>query len=273
MLRSMKDLEQFTISATDGPIGKVKDFYFDDDAWVVRYFVVDSGSWLTSRQVLISPISVRHPDWQEQTLPVSITKAQVRNSPDIDTNKPVSRQNEEQYLGYYGYPYYWSGGGMWGEGLYPYGLDPGFAGVGVDRVQREQELESYLQEERARHRNDDPHLRSCNAVVGYHIEATDGDIGHVAGFLVDDETWAIRYLLVDTSNWWLGHKVLIAPPWVKGVHWSDRTVTVDLSRESIRNAPAYDTPADWSREQDQILYRHHGRSGYWADRPLLEREI
>ena len=265
MLRSAKDLNDYKISATDGEVGHVKDLYFDDDAWAIRYFVVDTGTWLSSRKVLISPISVHHPNWSGQTLPVSITKAQVKNSPAFDADKPVSRQNEEQYLGYYGYPYYWGGGGMWGEGLYPYAMVPGYAGYGVDRAERDREMEAYVREDRARHRNDDPHLRSCNAVTGYHIHATDGDIGHVSGFLVDDETWAIRYLIIDTSNWWMGHKVLVAPAWIKGVQWFDEKVSVDLSRDSIKTAPVYDPALDWSRDQERGLYRHYGRSGYWAD--------
>lgn len=273
MLRNLQDLEQFKITATDGEIGKVKDFYFEDDTWVVRYFVVETGTWLASRQVLISPISVYQPDWVGQTLPVSITQDQVRNSPHIDADKPVSRQNEEQYLGYYGYPAYWGGEGLWGAGLYPEAMMPGFAGHGVDRVTRERQLEAYLREERIRHRNDNPHLRSCAAVNGYHIEATDGEIGHVASFLVDDETWAIRYLVVDTSNWWMGQKVLVAPPWITGVQWSEQTVTVDLSREAIKSAPAYDPAVAWDLDQDQRLYRHHGRTGYWAGGVSLEREI
>jgi hypothetical protein len=270
MLRNLKDLENFNISATDGEIGRVKDFYFEDDAWVLRYFVVDAGTWLSNRKVLISPISVHHADWRQRTLPVSISRDQVKNSPAIDTDKPVSRQNEEQYMGYYGYPFYWSGGGMWGEGLYPNALVPDFPGYGVDRVERERELEAYRRDERARHRNDDPHLRSCNAVTGYHIHATDGDIGHVSGFLVDDDTWAIRYLVIDTSNWWVGHKVLIAPSWIKGVHWSDQTVSVDLRRQSIKNAPTYEPTSNWDREQELSLYRYYGRTGYWADSRLLE---
>lgn len=273
MLRSMKDLENYAISATDGDIGHLKDFYFDDDAWVVRYFVVDAGSWLSSRMVLISPIAVHQPNWVDRKLPVSITQAQVKNSPDIDTDKPVSRQHEALYLGYYGYPVYWGGAGMWGEGLYPYALVPGYAGYGGDRVEREREEAAFLRAERARHRNDDPHLRSCNAVVGYHLQATDGEIGHVAGFLVDDDTWAIRYLIVDTSNWWLGHKVLVAPEWITGVHWSDQTVSVDLSRESIKEAPHYDPAAGWGRDQDESLYRHHRRTGFWAGGTVLETEI
>ena len=265
MLRNVKDLENYTISATDGPIGQVKDFYFDDDTWAVRYLVVDTGSWLESRRVLISPISVQRPDWQDHTLPVSITKQQVQNSPGIDTHMPVSRQNEEQMLGYYGYANYWGGGGLWGEGLYPYEMVPGFAGHGLDRAARIRELEAYLLAEKARQRSADPHLRSCNALIGYDIHASDGAIGHVAGFLVDDATWALRYLVIDTSNWWVGHKVLIAPPWIKGVHWSDRSVEVDLSREQIKTAPIFESTQAWSRHHDVLLYRHYRRHGDWAD--------
>ena len=265
MLRSIKDLEHYTLSATDGDIGHVKDFYFDDDAWVVRYLVVDTGSWLSGRQVLISPISIGEPNWLARTLPVSITKEQVRNSPNIDTDQPVSRQNEEQYMGYYGYSGYWGGAGMWGGGMYPYAMVPGYAGYGVGRVEREREMEAYLRAERARHRHDDPHLRSCNAVAGYHVHATDGAIGHVAGYLVDEQTWAIRYLIVDTSNWWMGHKVLVAPAWITAVHWSDRTVSVDVSREVVKAAPVYDPDTAWSLELDRDLYRHYGRETYWSD--------
>jgi len=270
MLRNLKDLENYKISATDGEIGYVKDFYFEDDSWVIRYFVVDAGTWLSSRKVLISPISVHHPDWLERTLSVSISKEQVKNSPHIDTDKPVSRQNEEQYMGHYGYPCYWGGGGMWGEGLFPYAMVPGCAGHRIDHVERERELNACLRDERARHRNDDPHLRRCNAVTGYRIQATDGDIGHVSGFLVGDQTWAIRYLVVDTSHWWVGHKVLIAPPWIQGVHWSDQTVSVDLSRESIKNAPRFDSTVGWSRDQELSPYRPFGRSGYWAGSTVYE---
>ncbi len=264
MLHEMKKLENYKISATDGEIGQVKDFYFDDDKWTVRYLVVEAGTWLSSRKVLISPISVLAPDWLAHTLAVSITMAQVKSSPDIDTDKPVSRQNEEQYIGYYGHPAYWGGGGIWGEGLYPYAMSPGYAGYVGDPIERERELEAHRAHERARHRNDDPHLRSCNDVSGHHIQATDGEIGHVAGFIVDDQTWAIRYLIIDTSNWWLGNKVLVAPHWITGINWSEETVSVDLSREFIKNAPAYNANTELTRDQELSLYRHYGRRGYWA---------
>jgi hypothetical protein len=221
MLRSMNDLEGYAIQATDGTIGHVKDFYFDDAAWVVRYLIVETGSWLSSRKVLISPMSIGQPDWDARVLPVSITKEQVKNSPEIDTDKPVSRQHEMNYLSYYGYPYYWGGAGLWGGGAFP-GM---MRGIDYDDSTTEQpealgqDNRSEIGETRPAAR--DPHLRSCKAVKNYHIEATDGDIGHVQGLLIDEETWAIRYVVVDTNNWWLGHQVLIAPQWIREVRWAD----------------------------------------------------
>ncbi len=261
MLRPLKDIENFAIRATDGEIGHVKDFYFEDDTWVLRYFVVDTGTWLASRKVLVSPMVLRHPEWLQRSLPVNITREQVRNSPGVDTDQPVSRQNEMQMLGYYGYPGYWDGGGLWGGGLYPYALAPGYVGDGLGHVARERELEDYLISERARHSHDDPHLRSCAAVTGYRVQASDGDIGEVAGYLVDDETWAIRYLVVDTGHWWRGHQVLVAPAWIDGVHWAEQRVSTDLRRDEIQNAPPYDDSTDWGREQELQLHQHYGRAG------------
>ena len=266
MLRSMKDLEDYAIRATDGTIGHVKDFYFDDEAWVIRYFVVDTGSWLSSRKVLISPIAIGHPNWTEKVLPVSITKEQVKNSPDIDTEKPVTRQHEIRYLGHYGYPHYWRGAGDM--------MMPGYAGlVSTPRavqsevenalaVQAEAE-KAYAQAEAARHQHDDSHLRSCKAVMRYHIQATDGDIGHVQGLLVDEETWAIRYLIVDTSNWWLGHQVLIAPQWIEEVSWPDARVSVNLTQQAVKDAPPYDSAAPLDRKQEMDTYQHYELPRYW----------
>ena len=273
MLRGMNDLEDYTIGATDGDIGQVEDFYFDDHAWVIRYFVVDTGSWLASRKVLISPIAIHDPNWALRRLPVSITQEQVRNSPDIDTDKPVSRQHELQYYGYYGYPYYWGGAGIWGGGMYPYLMYPGYADFGSGRIEREKPNAEYVKAEQARHRDDDPNLRSCKAVIGYHIHATDGDIGHVEGLLIDEETWAIRYIVVNTSNWWVGHKVLIAPQWIKDMSWSDQSVSVDLARVSIKGAPPYDSTAELNRELESGLYAHYGRLGYWAAKPIPDSSI
>ena len=271
MLRTLNDLEGYSIRATDGLIGHVKDFYFDDEAWVVRYLVVETGSWLSSRQVLISPVAIGQPNWTDKVLPVSITREQVKHSPDIDTDKPVSRQYEMEYFGYYGYyPYYWGGAGLWGGGIYPGAMlmGPGLAsGANYSTAQAEQ---ARLAREVDRHDNDDPHLRSGKAVLKYHIEASDGGVGHVQGLLLDDDTWAIRYLIVDTSNWWLGHQVLIAPRWIQHVSWPERTVSVNLTRESVKDAPSYHSVGALDRDSEISLHKHYKRAGYWADEVKFE---
>ncbi len=260
MLRNVKDLKGYAIHATDGVIGHVDDVYFDDEDWAIRYLVVDTGSWLPGRQVLISPLAVGHPDWMGQQLPVSLTKAQVEGSPDIDTRKPVSRQHEVAYLDYFSYPYYWEGAGLWGMGAYPGGLTT--AGMVAEEMKARQAS--------ATHAADDCHLRSSGAVIGYHIHATDGDIGHVEDLLVDEDTWVIRYLIVDTSNWWGGHHVLIAPRWIEAVSWSDAKVSVDLTRQAVKGAPPYDAAAQLDREQEQGMYEHYGRPGYWTVTPTRD---
>ncbi len=272
MLHSQKDIEKCAISASDGDIGQVTDLYFDDQAWAIRYLIVDSGSWLAERKVLISPISIRSADWQAQTLAVGITRDQVKNSPAIDTDQPVSRQHEAQYFGYYGYPTYWDGGGMWGGGVLPMGLYPGYAALAHGTPEQNSQVQ--VNSECAQQADDDPHLRSCAAIIGYHIHASDGEVGHVEGFLIDDESWAIRYLVVNTSNWWLGHHVLIAPQWIDGVHWLDQSVTVDLSREALQTAPAYDAALELNRQYESNLYTHYARAPYWWQAaPVLRQEI
>ena len=264
MLRNTNDLDNFSIRATDGELGHIKDLYFDDDAWVLRYFIVETGTWLSSRKVLITPLSALRPDWEGKVLPVSITRKQVTQSPEFDTDKPVSRQNEESYMAYYGYPYYWGGTGLWGDYMTPYAMGPAVNGHREDWTQRQRDEESAIAAERERHRNDNPHLRSCEAVRGYHVKANDGEIGHIDSYLLDEITWAIRYLVVSTSNWWGGHKVLVAPPWITGVNWSEQTVSVALSRADIQASPAYNSGELLDRAWERVLHKHYGRTGYWS---------
>jgi hypothetical protein len=246
MLRSIKDLENYSIGAVDGVIGQVKDFYFDDESWVIRYLVVATGAMIGQRKVLISPISINQPNNQEKIFPVALTQAQVKGSPDIDTEKPVSRQHEMGYLGYYGYPSYWGGGGLWGGGIYPDMLQGGAENFAAESPQGAQ-------------MHDDPHLRSVNGVMRYYVHATDGDIGHVQGMLVDERTWAIRYVIVNTSNWWLGHDVLIAPEWIDDVYWAESKLEVSVTRDAVKHAPAYDPSIPLSREQEAGIHKHYGR--------------
>jgi hypothetical protein len=245
MLRNLKEMEHLTVAATDGIVGRVRDFYFDDDSWVIRYLVVETREKLPRRRVLISPIAAGQPDWMENVLPVSITKKQVQASPDIDTDKPVSRQQEMGYLGYYGYGAYWGGGGLWGGGIYPDLLQGGLLDKGPV----------------TQHRND-PHLRSANEIRKYYVHARDGDLGHVDGFLVDEKSWAIRYLIINTSNWWVGHQVIIAPEWIDKVDWAESTVYVDLTQAAIKSSPRFDSTLPLENEREAVMRIHYGRAAY-----------
>jgi hypothetical protein len=249
MLRNASDLKGFTIRATDGEIGTVEDTYFDDETWAMRYLTVDTGGWLGGRVVLISPILVHQVEWQSKLLDVMLTKEQLKNSPDINTHQPVSRQHESEYFAYYGYPVYWGGPYMWGSSLLPGGLAVPIAAalegaaLGTDSA--------------------DSHLRSSHEVTGYNIEAADGEIGHVAGFVMDDETWAIRYIEVGTRNWWPGKKVLVSPAWIERVSWADSSVYVNLSREIIQSGPEYSESEPITRDYETQLFSHYGRPPYW----------
>jgi sporulation protein YlmC with PRC-barrel domain len=253
VLRNTNDLIGCTIRATDGDLGSVTTFFFDDERWAIRYVVVDTGNWLPGRKVLISPVSIRNANWTDRALEVALTRDQVKGSPDIDTQRPVSRQHESQYAAYYGYPYYWGGAGLWGAGAYPGSLA---------RVQ----MASAIAEEQARRteRPEDSHLRSVEVVTGYHIHATDGEIGHVEHFLVDDASWEIQYIVVDTSNWWGGRRVLVAPSWIRDVSWDNSTVSVNLTRDAVKNSPEYDPVREVSRQYEEGLYSHYGHAGYWV---------
>jgi len=258
MLRNATQLQDFAIRATDGELGTVDELYFDDETWAIRYLTVETGGWLSGRQVLISPISVIHTDWRDKRLDVALTKRQVENSPNIATDKPVSRQHEIAYSGYYGYPYYWAGPCMWGPSAYPGGVMTAPNDAIEDSIRQESK---------------DSHLRSTKAVTGYHIEASDGEIGHVAGFIVDDEDWAILYMEVATKNWWPGKKVLVSPAWIERVSWEDSKAYVGLTREAIKSAPEFVDFTPITREYENRLYSHYGRPPYWLHDAKHKRSL
>jgi hypothetical protein len=253
MLNKAKILKGYTLDSLNGEIGKVTDFYFDDKHWAVRYLVADTGGWLANRQVLISPYALGGVDKVEESLIVNLTKKQIEDSPSLDTDKPVSRQFEETYYGYYEWPVYWSGPYAWGE--YP---------------TLERDRENWREAVRRTENAWDPHLRSAHAVSGYHIQANDGEIGHVEDFLIDDDSWAIRYLIIDPKNWWPGKKILVSPRWSTNVSWSQSKVFFNLSREEIRKAPEYTDDSLVNRDYESGLFRHYDRAGYWDEEPLAE---
>ena len=246
-LNKTKTLEGYKLDSLDGEIGKVKDFYFDDQYWAVRYLVVDTGSWMTFSQVLISPYALIAVNSKEENISINLTKKKIEDSPSLNTNKPVSRQYEDAYYGYYGWPSYWEGDCMWG---------------GYSSIMRDPKRWGLPNKDGKQW---DPHLRSTNAVRGYHIQATDGEIGQIEDFIMDDETWAIRYLIIDTKNWWAGKKVLISPKWIESVSWGQSKIFVNVVRETIKQAPEYTDAFLLTRDYETKLHRHYNRQGYWAD--------
>lgn len=252
MLNKAKTLKGYRLDCLDGEFGEVEDFYFDDRHWTIRYLIANTGNWLTGRQVLISPYALVAAIKAEQHVAVDLTKKQIEESPALSTDKAVSRQFEESYYGYYGYPMYWGGPFSWGA--YPYPMR--------DQKQWNQRSKG----EKAW----DPNLRSTDAVSGYEIEALDGEIGHVDDFIIDDETWAIRYLVIATRNWWPGKKVLVSPQWIERVSWSESKVFINLSRDAIKQSPEYTEESLLTRDYETGLHRHYQRPGYWGDEPATK---
>jgi len=243
MLRSVKELYNYVLEAEDGEIGRCKDFLFDDRFWTVRYMVADTGKWLTGRKVLVSPISLGEPDWDSRLLPVRLKKKQIEAAPGLNEDAPVSRQHEIRWTQHYGWPYYWQGTGIWGMAKYPNEI---FIQKEPGTVSDEKSGEV------------DRNLRSSIEVTGYHIQAKDDEIGHVEDFILDDQTWTIRYMVVDTRNWLPGRKVLVAPGWIDSIDWAERKVTVAMTREQVKNSPEYDSSVPVSPEYEAGLSEHYG---------------
>lgn len=247
MMRSTKEVMGYTLKAADGEIGRCRDFLFDDQQWAVRYMVADTGKWIPDRKVLISPLFLGEPEWASRQFPVQLTKDQIENAPSVREDEPVSRQHEVNVLRHYGFPYYWVGEGLWGLESSPSALRE----VSAEWITVPPEPMG------------DPHLRSVEEVTGYHIEATDGEIGHVEEFVLDEDTWVLRYMVVDTRNWLPGRKVLVSPAWVRGFDWPAQKAMVELTRKQVQASPGYDPDKPINREYETRLYDFYGRPVYW----------
>lgn len=241
MLRSALHLRGYGVSASDGELGKVEDLLFDDDRWKARYFVVDTGSWLSKRKIVISTEAITEPDWRLGVLHVGLTSEQVRSAPSIDEHEPISRKYEKDLFMHFGWPAYW-----WGTVPASQG-EPGSADAPPDKADDETE-----------------HLRSAQEIKGYGIDVRDGSIGHVSDLIVDDEGWDVRYLIVDTGLWLRGRTVMIAPSWANSIDWAARTVSVSLTRTEVEESPEYDPSTPINREYEERLYDYYGRPRYWT---------
>ena len=242
MLRSIKQLYGDELKATDGDIGRIKDFYFDDQNWAVRYVIVDTGSWLSGRLVLISPHAFTNFALDGVCRGVNLTRKQIEDSPGYDSAKPVSRQYEDEYYRYYGWPNYWAGGGLWGFSAFPIMTLP--MGEGQDGSAGE----TLTPREKG-----DPHLRSTLALKGYHIETEEGSIGHVIDFIVDHETWTIRHVVAETGHWFAGKEIVISPKQIVRISYDESKVFVSLTKEAILKEPEYHVPPWAFRDKEAAL--------------------
>ena len=249
MLLTASALKGYAIEASDGKIGTVSDLLFDDENWRVRWLVVDAGTWLIERKLLVHPSAIGSMAGAGQVLPVNLTRAQVAASPDIRRDQPVSRQMETHLYDYYGWDPYWGGGSIGLGGIAsPLAVPPCLGVAAVDDSPGADGGRAA----------GDPHLQSIDAVCGYHIHATDGEIGHVADFLLDDAGWGIRYLIIDTGNWWPGEKVLISPQSVKDIDWADRLIHLDVTRHKVKGRPTYDPSITMDGVYDEKFLSYYG---------------
>jgi hypothetical protein len=245
MLWDASVMKGYAIEAHDGRLGTVSDFLFEDASWMVRWLVVDTGHWLSGRKVLLPPSALGHPDPQSRRFPVKLTMHQVKDSPEIDTDRPVSRQIESHVYDYYGWDPYWAAAlaTPFTAPLYLPGSKP-LEPVGAGPQSKE----------------GDPHLRSTAAVTGYHIHATDGQIGHVEDFLVNDAGWSIRYLVVDIRNWWPGEQILISPRTVREINWADKSIHLNISRQRVKGGRVYDPSRMADRANEDLMLKYYRRS-------------
>jgi hypothetical protein len=249
MLWNASAVKGYAIAASDGRLGTVSDFLFDDATWAVRWLVVDTGNWLSGREVLLPPSALGHLDREGREFSVGLSMQQVKDSPDIATDRPVSRQMETNLYDYYGWSPYW---GM-GLSMGGYGLS-GSSMVDLSYIESVQRAERTADTPR---KEDDPNLRSIEAVTGYHVHASDGEVGHVEDFLLDDADWSIHFIIVDTKNWWPGKMVLISPQLARAIKFSDRLVNLIADRQKVMGSPAYDASKTIDAAYEKHFHDHY----------------
>jgi sporulation protein YlmC with PRC-barrel domain len=254
MLWDASVLKGYGIDAEDGRLGTVSDFLFEDTSWTIRWLVVDTGNWLSGRSVLLPPSVLGQPDAARRQFPVTLTMQQVKDSPEFDTDLPVSRQMEARVYDHYGWDPYWGAGYMIDDAMaMPFGAPLRLPGPMPEA--------SVVATPPSR--KGDPHLRSIAAIIGYHIHASDGELGHVQDLLVDDDNWSIRYIKVDTGNWLAGKIVLIAPRSVQEIDWALRLARLAVDRGRVKSSPPYDPSMTVDGAYEQKFRAHYNLPEPW----------
>ena len=226
MFRHAIDIKGYRLALTDAELGKVKDFYFDDSLWIVRYLVADTSGLLPGRQVLISPVSLNQVDEKQKKISINLSKEDVEFSPPIDLDKPVSRQDEKKIVNYYTWPNYW-------------------------------EAKAHEVSEKK-----DPNLRSMQEIKNYEICGTDGPVGYVKDFIIDDLDWSVSYMVVDTRKLIPGRKVLLALRWIREIDAEEKKVVVDVACDAVRSAPEYNPETPLNREIEAGIFDHYEKEYY-----------
>ncbi len=254
MIRSLYNLFDDTVEAEDGAIGDVLDFYIDDFNWQVRYIVVEPEDDLTSLPaVLLSTVSLGKPDDDNAAIPTNLNRDVVKDSPEIDLEGNLTREQEIELHNYYGWPFYWGPTTVSGVG-------PGNLLAAYPLIESKEQAEENPDAEL----KDNPHLHSAQRIIDFRIHARDGEIGHIQDFLIEDDKWNILYLVADTGGLLQGRQVLLSPNWIEQVDWEAGEVDIDLARDTIEKSPEYDPNVPLDREFETRLYHHYGRTGYWA---------
>ncbi|MAT13943.1 MAG: hypothetical protein CMJ46_01580 [Planctomyces sp.] len=235
MLISGNILLGYKVKAVDGEFGKITDLLFDDQNKMVRYFVINCGNWLNKDEVLLSPVAFETPDHEDFTISTILSRHAISNAPSINTKPPVSKQDESALARYFDWPMFWSR-------------------IPSSRQEIHESPEGQVE----------GHLRSLKEVKGYTIHCPQGDLGHVEEMIVDTETWALRYLAIDTGNWLPGKRVIIGIDWLSEISWEEQHAYIELSRDDVQNAPIYDPRTPINRDYEAEVYDYYGRPTYWS---------
>jgi len=258
MLRKLNALKGFDVVGKDEELGKVSDFYFDQDKFILRYLVLDTGNWLKHELTLISTEAFGKIDFKNRRILVNLNSGELENGPSLDKNKPVSRLMEEKVVKHYEWPLYWSSSNISASPTSPPTAPNRELLFNYEELTDEQKQEREAEVE--------SNLRSFNEVKGYHIHAVDKEFGHLEDLFVDEEGWLIRYLLIDTRNILPGKDVLIAPEWITRISWDSKEIYVNKSKKEIKEAPEYrEERSDYlvDKNYEEKLHDHYGEDIYW----------
>jgi uncharacterized protein YrrD len=239
MLRRASDIVGCEIISSDGAIGKVYDIVFGED-WVFQYLVIDIGGWFGGRRLALAFDVVEAIDEDQRSIHVPLSKNDIENCPNV-ASRNTAAEEAEALLGKI-----W----MW---------TPNSVAHLPEEIRRVLDSEATVAEKQVAEEHVQSRLRSFRETDGYHIAASDGDIGHLQDLLVDGDTWRIQYLAVNAGNWFFQRNVVIPVQSLESIHWADRRVHLSLLRDEVKHSPEYDPDEPVAQAYEQALRDHYGQ--------------